>query len=96
MYHYYISPDVDFSVYDIKDESLTYHIFFSNLIVSIIQILFLILSLIIWFYFRFINYYQYNLMQKFNQSFIFRRKNEEKIISPEVIDLFKEDKQISV
>ena len=21
MYHYYISPDVDFSVYDIKDES---------------------------------------------------------------------------
>jgi hypothetical protein len=35
-------------------------------------------------------------MQKFNQSFIFRRKNEEKIISPEVIDLFKEDKQISV
>ena len=96
MYHYYISPDVDFSVYDIKDESLTYHIFISNLIVSIIQILFLILSLIIWFYFRFINYYQYNLMQKFNQSFIFRRKNEEKIISPEVIDLFKEDKQISV
>jgi len=96
MYHYYISSSVDDSIYDVKDNDLKYHLFFTNLILSLIQIFFLLICLIIWFYFRFLNCYQMNIMKENNQNFIFRKKNQDNKISNEVIDLFNENKDISV
>ncbi len=96
MYHYYISANVDDSIYDVKDNDLKYHLFFTNTVLSLIQIIFLLICLIIWFFFRFFNCYQMNLMKENNQNFIFRKKNQDNKISNEVIDLFNENKDISI
>ena len=96
MYHYYRSPDLDISLYEEKDESLKYHLFRSNLILSIIQIVYLLLFLFIWYYFRYSNSYQLNLMQLYNHNFVFKKKNEDTILSQNVVNLFRQDEKISV
>ena len=63
MYYYYLSPKLNPTEYDTKDESKTYHIFSINFILSIVQIVYLLIFLIIWFIFRHSNCYQFYLMQ---------------------------------
>ena len=95
MYYYYLSPKLNPTEYDTKDESKTYHIFSINFILSIVQIVYLLIFLIIWFIFRHSNCYQFYLMQLYNHNFIFRKKNEIKKISQNIVDYFRQDEKIS-
>ena len=95
MYYYYLSPNLSSVKYDTKDESKTYHIYSINFILSIAQIAYLLIFLIIWFIFRHSNCYQLNLMQLYNHNFIFRKKNKMKKISQNIVDYFRQDEKIS-
>ena len=91
MRHYYHSPTLPNDTYNVMDMSLTHYIFFDNMIVAIVQMVFLIITLFLWFYFRFPNSYQYNLMKVYNRNFVFRKKGAKTKISQKVVDFFQDE-----
>ena len=91
MIHYYHSPKLPSDIYNVIDISMIHQIFFDNIIVTLIQIVFLVLTLFVWFYFRFPNSYQYNLMKVYNRNFVFRKKGSKTKISQKVVDFFQDE-----
>jgi len=93
--HYYSSPDLPPEDYDVVDSSKFHYLFLDNIIITIIQTILLIFSLVLWFYFKFANLYQLNLMNVYNRNFIFRRKGEKSKISPRIVEIFAESEEVS-
>ena len=91
MRHYYRSPDLPPSEYDVVNKEMMNTLFSDNLILSFCQVGFLAIALLIWYYFKFPNTYQLNLMKINNKTFIFRKKGEKNQISQKVVDFFQED-----
>ena len=91
MRHFYRSPDLPSSEYDVVNEDMVYHLFNDNLFLAFAQTGFLAIALFIWYYFKFPNTYQLNLMKIYNRNFIFRKKGDKNKISQKIVDFFQED-----
>ena len=87
LYYYYVSPSV--LDYDLVKDNDKKKVHFLNLIFSIIHLIFLFIVIFIWFYFKFILEYQSNVMKRYNNNFIIRKKNESSIIPNLIVNYFK-------
>ena len=91
MNHFYRSPDLPSNEYDVVDDGAVYNLYNDNMFLALFQIVFLLIFLFIWYYFKFPNCYQKNLMKLNNRTFVFRKKGEKNKISQKIIDFFQED-----
>jgi len=95
IYHFYKSTDLPIEEYDIFDESKKSKLYSENVTISSIQIALLIVVVIIWYSFEFINHYQFSLMKLYNKSFVFKKNGEDKKIPQTVIDYFQDKDNVS-
>ena len=95
IYHFYKSPDLPHERYDIFDEDEKTKLHADNILISIIQAAFLILVVIIWYFFEFINYFQYSVMNLYNKQFVLKKSGEENKISQTIIDYFQDKDEVS-
>ena len=91
MRHFYRSPDLPSSEYDVVKDDMVYTLFADNIIIGIVQTCFLAIFLSNWLYFKFPNCYQRNLMKLYNRNFVFRKKGSKNKISQKVVDFFKDE-----
>ena len=87
----YRSPILNDTDYNNSNNEKRYDYNFENLIISIIQICYIVIVLIIWFRFKFFLYYECNILKKYNMSFVFRQKSDYgnfKPISKAITDFF--------
>lgn len=97
MIHYYRSPNVDMSIYDVVDEDSMHKLFPDVYLVSAVQIGFLVIVFLNWMYFKFSLYYQHSIMKRYNQNFIFRKKGQShsENISPTIVEYFEQGNNMS-
>ena len=95
IYHFYKSTDLPQEEYDIFDESKKSKLYTENVTISAIQIALLIVVVIMWYSFEFINHYQFSLMKLYNKSFVFKKNGEDKKIPQAVIDYFQDKENVS-
>ena len=99
--HFYNSTDLPPENYDIIEKGKKYKYYSISLIFFFIQSVFLILFIIIWYIFKFIGCYQLNIMNSYNEFFVFKKKKQEgedeetEVKSQKIIDYFKEDTEIT-
>ena len=99
--HFYNSTDLPPEKYDIIEKGEKYRYYYLSLIIFFVQSAFLILFIIIWYIFKFMACYQLNIMNIYNEFFVFKKKKQEgeyednEVVSSLVIDYFKEDTQIT-
>ena len=87
MYYYYVSPsNLD---YDLVKDNDRNKVHFISFLLSIVHLVFLFIIIFIWFYFKFILEYQSNVMKRYNNNFIIRKKNENSIIPNLIVNYFK-------
>lgn len=93
MIHYYRSPSLSLSEYDVIDESMTYHLFDDNYYLALIQAAFIAITIINWIYFKFLLTYQHCVMKRYNKSFVFRKKGESMSsnISKVIVEYFQNE-----
>ena len=95
IYHFYKSADLPIEEYDIFDEKEINKLHIDNVLISIIQAGILILVVIIWYFFEFINKFQFNVMKLYNKNFVLKKYGEENKISQTVIDYFQDKEDVS-
>ena len=95
IYHFYKSPDLPHEYYDIFDEDEKSILHADNICISIFQAAFLILVVINWYFFEFINYFQYSVMKLYNKRFVLKKSGEESKISQTIIDYFQDKEDVS-
>ncbi len=99
--HFYNSTDLPPENYDIIEKGKKYNYYSVSLIFVIIQSVFLIVFIVIWYIFKFMGCYQLNIMNSYNEFFVFRKKKlegeeeEAEVKSQQIIDYFKEDTEIT-
>ena len=95
IYHFYKSADLPIEEYDIFNEEDKSTFYLDNIIISLIQAIILILVIINWYFFEFINNFQYKVMNIYNKNFVFKKPGEENKISQTIIDYFQDKEDVS-
>jgi hypothetical protein len=93
MNHFYLSPSLPVNLYLYKDESLDDKLFTDNKFILFIHLIYILLVIIYWIYFRFFLTLEKNLMLNCNKSFVFRKQDviDQNILNPIIIDGFLDD-----
>ena len=94
LFRFYKKTDEPYEEYFAFDENKITKLHHENMILAIIQMIFLGIFLIIWYRYKFLNSCQNNIMTKYNKPFVGQRINEERKISQVVVDYFQ-DKEVS-
>ena len=94
LFRFYKKTDDPYEEYFAFDENKITKLHHENMILAIIQMIFLGIFLIIWYRYKFLNSCQNNIMTKYNKPFVGQRINEERKISQVVVDYFQ-DKEVS-
>ena len=95
----YQSPSMNDEDYNNPSTIIKYKFKHKKVIISIIQIVYIILVLIIWFRFKFILYYEGNILKKYNITFVYRQKSDlgrNKSLPETVINFFSSKSNITV
>ena len=87
---FYKKSDLSYEEYYTFDQSKVRKLNHANMIIAIIQDIFLIVFLIIWYIFKFINSCQFYTMQEYNIPFVGKRIGEDEKIPQIVVDYFQE------
>ena len=95
IFHFYKSTDLPLEEYDIFDEEEKSVFYADNILISVIQAAILLLFVIIWFFFEFINHFQYSVMKLYNKKFVLKKSGEENKISQTIIDYFQDKEDTS-
>ena len=94
LFRFYKKTDESYEEYYSFDKSKIRKLYHENMILSIIQIIFLGVFIVIWYLYKFLNSCQNKIMSEYNKPFVGQRLNEERKISQVVVDYFQ-DKDIS-
>ena len=94
LFRFYKKTDESYQEYFTFNKDKITNLHHENMILAIIQIIFLGIFLVIWYLFKFLNSYQYNIMKEYNRPFIGKRKGEDEKIPQTVVDYFQ-GKEIS-
>ena len=94
LFRFYKETNESYEEYHSFDEDRIHKLYHENMILAVVQIIFLGFFLIIWYFFKFLNSCQFNIMQEYHKSFVRKRKGENKKIPQTVVDYFQ-DKDIS-
>ena len=62
--------------YNKSDSEKFYQFHKDNILIGLVQLIFLIVILIIWFRYKFFIYYEKNILLNMNETFVYRQKNE--------------------
>ncbi len=87
---FYKKSDLSYEEYYSFDQSKVNKFRLENIIIAIIQEIFLIVSLITWYLFKFMNICQYYIMNEYNKQFVGKRIGEDEKIPQLVVDYFQE------
>ena len=87
---FYKKSDLSYEEYYSFDQSKVNKFRLENIIIAIIQEIFLIVSLITWYLFKFMNSCQYYIMDEYNKQFVGKRIGEDEKIPQLVVDYFQE------
>ena len=90
IYHFYKSPDLPQEEYDIFDDEEKSVLHLDNIFISVIQAGILLLVVIIWYFFEFINHFQISVMKLYNKQFVLKKAGEDNKISQTIIDYFQD------
>ena len=94
LWRFYKRTDLSYQEYYTFQQSKVRKFHPENLILAIIQSIFLIVFLVTWYFYKFINCCQYYIMTEYNQPFVGKRLGEDEIIPQVVVDYFQ-DKNVS-
>ncbi len=89
LFRFYKASDNSYEEYYTFDSDRINKLYHENMVLAVLQIFFLAFFLIIWYYFKFINSCQYNIMREFNKPFVRRRNGEDQEIPQTVVDYFQ-------
>ena len=95
IYHFYKSTSLPIEEYDIFNEDDITTFYADNILISLIQACILIVIVVNWYSFEFINHFQYNVMNVYNKKFVFKKSGVENKISQTVIDYFQDKENVS-
>ena len=95
IYRFYKSADLPIEEYDIFNEDDIHTFYIDNIVISLIQACILVLVIINWYYFRFINHFQYNVMTLYKKNFVFKKSGVDNKISQTIIDFFQDKENVS-
>ena len=91
---FYKKTDEPYEEYYSFDKSKIRKLYHENMILSIIQMIFICIFIVIWYHYKFLNSCQSKIMTEYNKPFVGQRLNEDRKISQVVVDYFQ-DKEIS-
>ena len=94
LFRFYKKTDEPYEEYYSFNKDKIRTLYHENMILSIIQIVFLLVFLVIWYLFKFMNSCQYYIMEEKNRPFVGKRKGEDNKIPQTVVDYFQ-GKEIS-
>ena len=94
LFRFYKKTDEPYEEYYTFDKNKIRKLYHENMIIAVLQIIFLGVFLILWYYYKFLNSCQNNIMKEFNKPFIGKRIGEDKKIPQAMVDYFQ-DKNIS-
>ena len=94
MYHFYKSPKLPIQEYELFDKSKKSTLYIDNILISIVQAVILIVTVIIYYCFEFNIHFEYSVMKRYNKKFVLKKSEEDNKISQTIIDYFQ-DKDIS-
>jgi inositol 1,4,5-triphosphate receptor type 3 len=86
---FYKKTDLPYEKYYSFEQSKVRKLRLENIIIAIIQELFLIVFLITWYLFKFMNSCQYYIMEEFHKQFVGKRIGEDEKIPQIVVDYFQ-------
>ena len=95
----YRPPSMNDIDYNNTSQEIRYKYNYENLIISITQIAYIIIVLIIWFRFKFFLYFEGNILKKYNLTFVYKQKSDlgrNKILSESVLNFFSSKPNITV
>jgi hypothetical protein len=90
LWRFYKRTDLSYQDYYTFEQSKVRKLRLENLIIAIVQECFLIVFLVTWYFYKFINSCQYYIMQEYNKPFVGKRIGEDENISQVVVDYFQE------
>lgn len=96
MIHHYRGTKSSYNDYEIPVKDTRDNLFDDNYYISLIHMVFLVLIILNWLYFKFILCFQRNIMLTYNKNFIFRKKNilnKQNIMNIKIINYFKTDQE---
>ena len=86
---FYKKTDESYENYYTFDKDKVRKLYHENMILAIINIIFLLILLVVWYFFKFLNSCQYNIMNDYNRPFVGKRNEEDTKISQTVVDYFQ-------
>ena len=86
---FYKKTDESYEEYFSFDKNKRKKLYHENMILAIIQMVFIVIFLIIWYLFKFLNSFQNNIMQETNRPFVAKRKGIDEKIPQAVVDYFQ-------
>ena len=86
---FYKKSSLSYEEYYTFDQSKVRKFRIANIIIAIIQEIFLIIFLICWYLFKFLNSCQYYIMNEYNKQFVGKRIGEDEKIPQLVVDYFQ-------
>ena len=95
IYHFYKSPYLPIENYDIFDENEISKLHIDNIIISLAQIVALILVLVVYVIFEFMNDFQSCVMKLYKKRFLLKKEGEENEVSQVIIDYFQDKDNVS-
>ena len=90
LWRFYKRTDLSYKEYYTFQQSKVRKLHPENMIIAVIQIIFLIVFLITWYFYKFINCCQYYIMQEYNKPFVGKRIGDDENIPQLVVDYFQE------
>jgi inositol 1,4,5-triphosphate receptor type 3 len=90
LWRFYKKSDLSYEEYYTFDQSKVKKLHLENMIIAIVQDIFLIFFLVLWYIFKFINSCQQNIMEEYNRPFVGKRIGEDEKIPQVVVDYFQE------
>ena len=94
LFRFYKKTDESYEEYYSFDKSKIRKLYHENMILAIVQMIFIGVFIVIWYLYKFLNSCQNKIMSEYNKPFVGQRLNEERKISQVVVDYFQ-DKPIS-
>ena len=93
IYHYYRDYSLDYSEYNLVDESIRFKRFVDIIIIIIVKLILILFTLYIWFHVEFINTYERNVILKEDKNFVFRQLGQpiQNLIHPTMVKYFREE-----
>ena len=90
LWRFYKRTNLPYEEYYSFDQKKVRKLHPENMVIAIIQSCFLIVFLIIWYIFKFMNSCQYYIMNEYNRQFVGKRIGEDEIVPQIVVDYFQE------